>query len=466
MATTDRHGHPVSGADGAAVERYEAALEALLLFEDGVAEAWDATVADHAGFALGHVGRAYIRCLSSEGPDAVEAALILDGIGDGPDLTDRERRHLAAARAYTAGDLHGAAAVLDDLSVAYPLDALALVVGHQLDFFRGDAAGLRDRLGRALLSWGPGDPHYGFLLGMHAFGLEECNLHPQAEAAGMAALDRQPRDVWAVHAVVHVHEMQGRFAAGLRFLDERRPHWTEGNFLVVHNSWHEALFRLEAGDTAGALAVYDAVLHNAESPGVALEMLDAAALLWRLHLDGADAGGRWAPLADAWAAKDPAPWYVFNDVHAVMSFVGAGRLDEARSVLDRLGAYVAAAPPGAPVANVAMTAEVGLPVCAALLAFGEGRFVDVIRLLHPIRGIVHRYGGSIAQRDAVARTLLEAAILSGEHGLARAVVSERLAVREASPYGWRQLARLRRAAADEAGALAAETRVAELRATA
>ncbi|HEV3401909.1 MAG TPA: tetratricopeptide repeat protein, partial [Acidimicrobiales bacterium] len=334
---------------------------------------------------------------------------------------------------------------------------------HQLDFFRGDATGLRDRIGRSLLSWDSQHPWFGFLLGMHAFGLEECGLYARAERAGMRALEIEPRDVWAHHAVLHVHEMEGRFRAGLRFAEERRAYWEEGNFLVPHNAWHKALFHLEADNNSAALEIYDRVIHNAESSNVALEMLDAAALLWRLHLSGADVGGRWGPLADAWAEKvnDP-PWYVFNDMHATMSLVGAGRLAEARAVVDRLVTYVDGEDRPS-VSNVAMTAEVGLPVCSAIVAFGEGRYGDAVRLLHPIRKIVYRFGGSHAQRDAVARTLLEAAIRGGETALARALVSERLAIKDTSPFNWLQLARLRQAEADRAGARDAEVTASNLR---
>ena len=429
------------------LERYDAAVDALLRMSDDVSDAWDATVADDPGFALGQIGRAYLRCWSTEAADAADARRILDDLGEPKGLTDREGRHLAAARAYAHGDLHGAGERLSALSVTYPRDALALAIGHQLDFFCGDAATLRDRIGRALLAWDPTHSHYGFLLGMHAFGLEECGLYPQAEATGMQALEHNARDVWALHAVVHTHEMRGGIQTGLRLLDERRGDWDSGNVLAVHNSWHEALLLLDAGEIGRSLEIYDTSVHHAGSAKVALEMLDAAALLWRLHLDGADTGGRWAALAEAWAEKPDLPWYVFNDMHAVMSFVGAGRLDDARAVVDRLAAYVAGgADPS--ISNLGMTAEVGLPVCAAIVAFGEERYGDVVDLLHPIRKIVHRFGGSHAQRDAVARTLFEAAIRAGDTDLALALASERLAVKEDSPYNRRQLIRIRSRADD------------------
>ena len=70
------------------------------------------------------------------------------------------------------------------------------------------------------------------------------------------------------------------------------------------------------------------------------------------------------PLAEAWAThSSDEPWCVFNDLHAVMALAGAGRLADARAVIDRLDAYVATA---APSSNLRMTAEVGLPACRSV----------------------------------------------------------------------------------------------------
>ena len=139
------------------------------------------------------------------------------------------------------------------------------------------------------------------------------------------------------------------------------------------------------------LAIYDAEVHHAGSLGVPIEMLDASALLWRLRLEDVDTGGRFGPLADAWAAtSDAAPWYAFNDLHAVMAFAGAGRLADARELVGRLTAWV----PSASGSNAAMTAEIGLPACRAVVAFGEGRDGDVIAELLPIRRVLQHFGGS------------------------------------------------------------------------
>ena len=98
-------------------------------------------------------------------------------------------------------------------------------------------------------------------------------------------------------------------------------------------------------------------------------MLDASGLLWRLSLDGVDTGGRWAALAEAWAAKDPTPWYVFNDLHAIMAFVGAGRQAQAEQRVAQLERYLREGDPGH--ANHRMVAGAGL---AAARAGGCDRF--------------------------------------------------------------------------------------------
>lgn len=455
--TLDAHGNPATGpAEG--VERYDAALDALLAFRPEVVPLTWGLLGDVPELPMGHVLAGYLGLSSTDEPDrrhAVRALAALDALA--VPLGEREAAHRDALAAWAAGDWHGAAARLDDLLIRWPADLLALMIGHQLDFFVGDAANLRDRVGRSLHAIDPVHPHRGFVLGMYAFGLEECGQYEQAEDHGLAALARNPVDVWAVHAVVHAHEMRGQVDRGLRFLRAREQDWAADNLFTVHNWWHRSLFLLEAGRPDLALAVYDASIHNEGSDGVPLQMLDAAALLWRLHLDGADTGGRFAALAAAWAGRAGGePWYVFNDVHAVLAFAGAGRLADARGEIARLEAYVDSAgtpaSPGGRLSNVAMTAGVGLPACRAVVAFAEARYDDVVDGLLPVRRVLHRFGGSHAQRDVLQRTLVVAAIRSGRLDLAEALISERLATRETGVWALGRRAEVRRLRGDEDGA--------------
>lgn len=452
-ASVDAHGNPVSGAH-ATIARYDEALDRLLRFHPDVLGQTSSLLTDDADFPMGHVLSAYLCLTSTDAADLADARQAADNLRD---LTcnDREAAHSSAIDCWLGGGWHAASRALDTLLQRWPADLLALMVGHQLDFFLGDAANLRDRAGRSMLALDPTDAHHGFVLGMHAFGLEESGHYEAAEQAGIRALEVNPDDVWAVHAVVHTYEMRGRVDDGIRFMRSREGDWGADNFLAVHNWWHLCLYLLEAGRPADALAIYDARIHNSDSDGVPLEMLDASALLWRLLLDGEDTGDRFAALADAWESRvSDAPWYVFNDLHAVMAFCGAGRLDAARAVVDRLGAYVAAAPSGSG-SNVAMTAEIGLPASRAVVAYTEGRDHDVLAELLPIRALLAHFGGSHAQRDALQRTIVEAALRVGELDLARALLSERISLRDTSVYAWRRQARLLHLTGDDAGGVAA-----------
>ena len=444
-AAVDQHGNPVV-ADAAAVALYDRAVDRLLRFDPEVLACASTLAERHADVAMSHALVAYLYLSSTQRPDASVARASWQAMAATP-MGERERAHHDAVGAWASGSWGGAAEVLDDLLVRWPADLLALMLGHQLDFFRGDAANLRDRPGRSLSALDPAHPHTALVRGMLAFGLEESGHYEAAEEAGQAALAVNRDDLWALHAVTHTYEMRGLVDTGIEFLTSREADWGSGNLFAVHNWWHLALFRLEVGDLAAVLAVYDRQIHNAASEGVALEMVDASALLWRLHLDGLDTGGRFGPLAEAWAsaAASAEPWYAFNDLHAVLAFVGAGRITDAERVVEALTRYVAeGSAAGGPDAgtNLAMTAEIGLPACRAVVAFGQERWDDVVAELSPIRRRLHRFGGSHAQRDVLHRTLLEASVRSGQTSLARALVSERLALRPTSTYASAQQSRL------------------------
>ncbi|MFF0750978.1 tetratricopeptide repeat protein [Streptomyces sp. NPDC004267] len=441
---TDRYGHDLYNGTAEAAAHLDRAVEHLLFFRPEVTEAVDDLLRAAPAAPVAHAFAAYLGVLGTEPTAAAAARKRFDAFAAGFDTSKcsaRERLHTAAAASLLAGDLRRGSALLEELTTACPRDALALFVGHQLDFLTGDAPRLRDRIGGALSAWEDDDPHRGPLLGMYAFGLEESGHYTHARETGSAAVERNRHDVWAIHAIAHTYEMQGRFADGTAFLDARAADWSGGNFLTVHNWWHYALYALEAGRPDTALGVYDTTLHHGGSRGVAMELLDAAAMLWRFHLAGSDQTRRWEALADAWSARADPPFYAFNDVHAVMSYVGAGRVAEARRLIDGRRNWLAE--PGAhTVTNHAMTADVGLPVCEALVAYAGGDHDTVMDLLWPLRRRLHEFGGSHAQRDALQQTLVEAALRSGRHDLARVLISERTALRPDSPYNRLSAARL------------------------
>jgi tetratricopeptide (TPR) repeat protein len=432
----DAHRNAMTGT-AEAIRLYDAAVDRLLRYDPAVLEHTAALLTEEGSTPLAHVLFAYLNLTTTDQPDVAAAAGALQAL-DGLSLNDRETAHRAVIEAWVGGDWFAVSRRLDDLLVQWPTDVLALMIGHQVDFFVGDAQNLRDRVARSLPAL-DGHEHQAFVRGMHAFGLEECNEYGRAEEAALDALEVHREDVWAVHAATHVYEMQGRVDTGIDFLQTRVADWGGDNLFRIHNWWHLALFSLEAGSVDRALEIYDRDVHNDASPKAALPLVDASALLWRVLLDGGDVGTRFAALADSWVPTVALPaWYVFNDLHATMALAGAGRIAEAAGVVQRLESYLGTASG----TNARMTSEIGLPACRAVLAFATGRYTDVVAELAPIRRVLQRFGGSHAQRDALQRTLLEASLRAGLDDLSRALIAERLTAKPASVYAWTQQARL------------------------
>ena len=416
---TDGQGLTLTGSTEATVH-YDRAVDHLVRFQIEVVEAQASARAADPRCAMAGVFGAYLSLMSTEAASVADARDALAGIaGDAGDLAPREQAHLAAAGQWVAGDMAGAGAILADVSLRWPRDLLALFVGHQIDFFTGDAVSLRDRIGRALWAWTPDDPRFGFVQGMYAFGLEECNLYGLSEDVAQGAVATNPDDVWGIHAMVHTYEMQGRIAEGVAFMRDRERTGPRGtsSTSTTRGTTRSTCFR--GATWPGALAIYDRVLHHDGSEDVALELVDASSLLWRLHLEGEAVGDRWRSLAQAWGRQLTPGYYPFNDVHAAMAFIGAGDLERARELVADLEAVVEKG--DRETTGWVMTSTVGLPVCRSLVAFGNGDYARVIDELWPVRTRLHEFGGSHAQRDAVERTLLEAAIRAKRSEVARAL---------------------------------------------
>src|SRR5690606_327575 len=161
-----------------------------------------------------------------------------------------------------------------------------------------------------------------------------------------------PKDPWAIHAVAHVMEMQGRLTEGIEWLTSRTDDWAPENLFAYHNWWHLALYHLELGETDRVLDLYDSSIRPKPST-VALEMVDAAALLWRLHLRRIDVGKRWKELANSYEPMAEDAYYAFNDAHAMMAFVADGRDTAAKRLLAALERRGAGGRPHAPRARAA-----------------------------------------------------------------------------------------------------------------
>lgn len=212
-------------------------------------------------------------------------------------------------------------------------------------------------------------------------------------------------------------------------------HWGTSNF-ANHLWWHTALFHLDIGESDRVLDIYDNHLRSG-GEGERYEELDSSALLWRLKLLDVDTNGRWPELAKKWAPSAQDTLYAFNDVHAMMAFAAADHKEAQEALLSANERYLEHASD----ANAAMTREIGIPFCQAILDFHYGDYGSCVDRLVPVRYMTHKLGGSFAQRDVIGWTLLEASLRAGRGELALALANERCALKATSPQNWNYVAR-------------------------
>lgn len=433
----DHRGIALSGADAATAARYETALHQMVAYVGDPLATLEEALTERPEFVAARLTQSLIlltlaerryHALAAQAYAAAEPLLAT--------ANEREQGLARAIRHFLAGNFSAASLALDHQLMAWPRDLVALTAGHLLDFYRGDAPNLRNRVSRVLPHWGRADAGYSFVLGMHAFGLEEMNQYPEAEETARAALALERRDGWAVHAATHVMEMTGRIDEGIAWLESREQDWAPGNTFAFHNWWHLALFYLDGGHMEKVLALYDRHI-DAPADSPLLTLVDRSALLWRLALEGVALGGRMEAVADEWQAclEREAGFYAFNDYHAALAFVATGR----RVALEQWSALARSAPGSADQQHTRET--VGRPLTAAFQAFGDGHYGRAIEILEERRPLAHLAGGSHAQRDLLSLTLVEAALRGGDDQRARHYLAERLVHKPASRWAQRLLER-------------------------
>jgi tetratricopeptide (TPR) repeat protein len=425
----DQQGLTLAGLPQSAEAFDRAITDYFGLTGDPVGILKQALVNDPA-FAIGGVAIAALYMIGGfrgDHPEAVNALRAAEAaIGA---ASERERRHLAAAKAWAEGRTSAATHGWETILVHHPRDALALRLAQDAYYFLGRPLAMRDCAARVLPAWHRDNPLTSFVLGLYAFGLEETGDLKRAEDLGREALERNPRDAWATHALAHVMETANRQEEGVAFLKSTRANWGPAHFMAGHNGWHLALFLIEQGRFDEVLADHDRFSAPKLAGDATLDRVDAAALLWRLELAGVDVGDRWAPVARQWMAHVDDHVLAFNDLHCAFAAARSpdpGDVKRLRRSLDnyqRLGSGD----------NRRLTAEVGRRLIDGVLAFAAGAYARAVEAIMPVRTEAIRIGGSHAQRDVVNQTLIAAAERSGQWSLARALLAERAAVRPTPP---------------------------------
>ena len=405
----------------AAMQAFEAAVVAVAAHRPAGGDALKEALAHDPDFTAAHALKGFANLVLARAEliaPARQALVQAQASLDRRVPTASEVALVAALAEATEGSMLAASAILERHTDLNRHDFLAIKLANAMRFMAGDLQGMLAATSAVVPDWTPDRPGYGFVLGCHAFGLEEAGEFAAAERTGLAAVQHEPRDAWGLHAVSHVYEMNGRTAAGLALLERARPMWTQCHNFSFHMAWHLALLQMERGRHDLALDLYDHDVRPVETDDFR-DIANAASLLWRLRQERVEVGHRWEELAELAQKRACDTTLVFASLHHLLSLIACGEMEQAEIIVSALGQRARSGKGDQSVAAM----RVGVDLARAMVDFareGASR-ADMARIARNLPAI----GGSHAQRDVFLRSLMNMASQSGHGDMAMAVLDIR-----------------------------------------
>jgi len=416
----DRYGLPLSTTSSVALDAYVEGVDRLLSANAGAEQSFDRALAVDPAFALAQVGRARILQLQGRMPEAREAGARARSLAVG--LTARERGQVEALGIAVDGDAPRALDAIREHLREFPRDAMALAPATGVYGLIG-FSGRQDRneaLASLLDSLAADYGDDWWFLSAHGFALTEA----RGWAAGAPLIERslalEPKNAHGAHAWAHVCYERGSERDGRAFVHAWLPDYPRDGQLHCHISWHLAIFELALGEPARAWDLYLDSIRPGVSRSAAMGTLaDAASLLWRRELAGADRDPQqWKDVAAHAKRAFPRIGLGFADAHCALSYAASGDA----AALDQWIAELRLAD-----AEGRLLSGSALPgVAEGFGAFARGDHEETIRLMAPAVDQFVRIGGSRAQRDLFENTLLAAYWRTGRTAAAAGLLERRL----------------------------------------
>lgn len=396
--TTDRFGNIISGADPATLQGIDDFVHGFVSYQSKAVNILAA--ADRAPeccLAQCYAAMLWMFLEAPIAPAKAEASLRrAEALVD--TATEREAHLVRLTRAWAQGDIPNVLTEGEDLARTHPTDVVLIKLLQYHHFNLGDAPAML-RTGLLTLQVGEDLP---YVHGMVAFGYEQCHLLDMAEASARRAMEIEPTDPWAHHALAHVMLTQGRVDEGIAFLEGVAPTWVNLNsFMHSHNWWHLALFYLSRGRHDDVRAAYDTHVWGL-SKDYSQDQVGAASLLARMELAGVDVGDRWADVADHIGQRGADTVQPFLTMQYLFALARAAR-PEAETLFEAVQDRAQGNGFDAPI-----WANVAVPACAGLMAHAQGDYERCVAELGAALPRMAETGGSHAQRDLFEQIHLDA----------------------------------------------------------
>ncbi len=416
MTHHDSLGNQITTDSDEAAARIDDFVMGFLGYQARAERIFEAAEADpDCALAHGYAALAWMFLESPEAPEKARASL--DRAQALRDRTfAREALIIDLAAAWIGGNIPAVLNIAEALLDEHPRDLVALKLHQYHSFNRGDAPAML-RLAHKVFEANRDSAH---MFGMRAFAHEQCHLIDAAERDAQAALELDPAEPWAHHALAHVHLTRGTIAEGRAFLESVRPSWQGLNsFMHTHNHWHLGLLMLSEGDEEALMDLYDSDIWGI-AKDYSQDQAGAVALLARAEMAGFRLGDRWEDLADHLEARAQDTTLPFLTLHYLYGLARANR-----PAADSLMNAIAARARQAPGFERTAWAEVAHPAAIGLLAHARGDHetaaVELGRALPRMMDV----GGSHAQRDLFHLIHLDALIGSGRLIAAQQILEQR-----------------------------------------
>jgi tetratricopeptide (TPR) repeat protein len=416
----DAYDLPVSTADPEALALYDGAVRALLAWQADALDLFRAASDRDPGLALAHAGAAVCLFLEERFPETKAATEAARAAVSGQ--SERERSHVAALTAWTSGQVPEAERLMREHLGTWPRDAMVFQRLYYVYFWLGKFPEML-RLTTSLLGQYPGSS---FVLGLHAFALEEADRLPEAIATAERAIALEPNDPWSVHALAHALYESAAYDTGVASLPTAIHPCRGVNWFRNHLLWHLALLHFARGEYPRAARIGRAAFERAPS-SIAGNLHDSISLLWRLELVGQPVGARWAPFTAIARERVNRMGLLFHAAHVAMALAGGGDWPTAKAQLDAARSRASKDP-------TRLMGDVLLPLIEGVHAFAQGDYATTIDRIEPLRPRLVELGGSRAQRDVFHDTLFEACFRAGDAERAGRYLAERLARRRDHPW--------------------------------
>ncbi|WP_150525504.1 tetratricopeptide repeat protein [Roseibium sediminis] len=424
---TDARGLSVTGLTATQVKTYDQILNDIYHYVPGTVGQLESLLEEAPEFVLGNVLRGYSIMTDGSASGTTVAQGYLERARKLTSaVTERERLHITALGHWVSGEHEGRNAVWEEIIGKWPMDLLAYRQLTGALFWSGDKKRQLTAAIQTLPYWSPETPGYGLILGPLAFALEEAGRFALAERYAREALEIHATDLWSLHALAHVFEMQGRSKEGEAHIESVAGKLNDYNLFRGHIWWHLALFKMAQGKLDEVLGLVDKEIYPRTSLFY-LDIQNAASMLSRLEFQGVNVGDRWDRIATASRETLGDHTVLFTVPHQAMALARSGE-----------GTHIASALAQWKAAGNSTNGQSFLAASAAeaIADFHQGRFSGALEKLSPLRFELSGLGASHAQQDIYYQYMVMAAAELGDIPRTKSLLRERIANRAETEADW------------------------------